>query len=96
MIDLTSRQGDTPKLSKLEMNQDKGLDEVYCSWDSKGLYLLIIPKSGQLYHWLTKIKAKFFQRKKKKKKQPHGLIGPQTFYGKIVQLQLAFLHADFY
>lgn len=90
MIDLTSKQGDTPKLSKLEMNQDKGLDEVHCSWDSKGLYLQIIPKSRQLYHWLTKIKAKFFQGKK------HGLIGPQTFYGKIVQLQLEFLHADFY
>lgn len=84
MIDLTSKQGDTLKLSKLEMNQDKGLDEIYCSWDSEGLYLLIIPKSGQLYHWLTKIKAKFFQRKKKK--NPHGLIGLQTFYGKIVQL----------
>lgn len=45
MIDLTSKQGDTLKLSKLEMNQDKGLDGVYCSWDSKGLYLQIIPKS---------------------------------------------------
>lgn len=31
MIDLTSKEGDTLKLSKLEMNQDKGLDEVYCS-----------------------------------------------------------------